>query len=91
MLLAGPGHGKDLAQGHPVGLHPAEQQVQGLGPHLGRAVFDQWVGIRQHAVDGPVAGQAGVEVQGVFVDHLAGIVIDHDGGEALGTRIQTEK
>ncbi len=91
MLLAGPGDGEDLAQGHAVGLHPGQQPVQGLGPHLWRGMLDPRIRVGQHTVLGPVLRQDRIEVERLLVDNLARVVVDHNGGETLGAGVQAKE
>ena len=91
VLLAAAADGEDFAQRDAVLFHLGEQQVERLGPHQRRAVFDERIGIGQDAVLGSVLRQRLVKVQRFFVNHLAAVEVNDDRAQALGAGIESEK
>jgi hypothetical protein len=91
VLLAAAADGENLAKRDAVLFHLRENQVERLRPHQRRAVFDERVAVGQDAVPRAIMRQHVVEVQGLFVNHLARVEVNDDGAQALRAGIESEK
>ncbi len=91
MLLAAAADGENFSERDLVLFHPREQQVERGGPEQGIAVLDERIAAGQHTVLGFELRQFLVEIQRVLINHLARVEVNHDGTQALGAGIESEK